>query len=137
MPITVYNPENIQFGDQVHIGEYVHIRAKGGVMIGNHVAIAAHTVITTQGHPVNLPRFVATKVILTEAPVVIEDEVWIGSGAIILPGTRIGYGSVVAAGAVVTRDVPPHVVVGGVPARIIRQLQPGDINNQNTALPPR
>lgn len=106
-------------------------------MIGNHVAIAAHTVITTQGHPVNLPRFVATKVILTEAPVVIEDEVWIGSGAIILPGTRIGYGSVVAAGAVVTRDVPPHVVVGGVPARIIRQLQPGDINNQNTALPPR
>ena len=57
-------------------------------------------------------------------PVVIGDDVWIGANAVILPGVTIGPHSVVAAGAVVTRDVPPGCVVGGVPAKVIRQLEP-------------
>jgi acetyltransferase-like isoleucine patch superfamily enzyme len=122
MPVTIYNPEKMVVGDQVHVGEYVHIRARGGLHIGSRVAIAAHTVITTQGHPVDLPRFNGKLPITTEAPIVIQDDVWIGSGAIILPGVTIGRGSVIAAGAVVSHDVPEFAVVAGIPGRVIRSV---------------
>ena len=56
------------------------------------------------------------------APIVLEDEVWIGAGSIVLPGVRVGRGAVVAAGAVVTRDVAPYTVVGGIPARKIKDI---------------
>jgi acetyltransferase-like isoleucine patch superfamily enzyme len=59
---------------------------------------------------------------ITAQGIVVEDDVWIGAGAIITDGVRIGHGAVVAAGAVVTRDVAPHTVVGGVPARVIRTI---------------
>ncbi|WP_165251625.1 DapH/DapD/GlmU-related protein [Adlercreutzia sp. ZJ304] len=59
---------------------------------------------------------------LEPAPIHIEDDVWIGSGAIVLPGVRIGRGSVVAAGAVVTKDVPSMTVVGGIPAKPIKRI---------------
>jgi acetyltransferase-like isoleucine patch superfamily enzyme len=59
---------------------------------------------------------------ITAQGIVIEDDVWLGAGVVVTDGVRIGRGAVVAAGAVVTNDVPPHTVVGGVPARIIREL---------------
>jgi acetyltransferase-like isoleucine patch superfamily enzyme len=118
MPVFIYAPERIEFGDQVDIGEFTHIRANGGIRIGSRVLIAANVTITTREHPVALPRWKVTK----DAPIVIEDDVWIGAGAIVLPGVTIGRGSVVAAGAVVTEDVPPFTVVGGVPAKTIKQV---------------
>jgi acetyltransferase-like isoleucine patch superfamily enzyme len=85
------------------------------VRIGNRVLIAAHVVITSRGHPVALPRYGKTE----DAPISIEDDVWIGAGAIILPGITIGAGSIVAAGAVVTRSVERYTIVAGVPAKPI------------------
>lgn len=115
MPVTVYHAEGLTIGDDVDIGEYTHIRASGGVAIGNRVLIAAHVVITSRQHPRALPRYGVT----VDAPVVIEDDVWVGAGAVIVPGVRIGRGAIVGAGAVVTSDVSPLTIVGGVPARVL------------------
>ena len=120
MPLVVYAPERLTLGDQVDIGEFTHIRAGGGLTIGSRVLIAAHAVLTTQGHPTALPRWGVT----VDGPIVIEDDVWIGAGAIILPGVTIGRGAIVAEGAVVTKSVEPFTVVGGVPANRI-----GDVPN--------
>lgn len=119
MPVVIYAPEQIEFGDRVDVGEFTHIRANGGVRIGNRVLIAANVTITSRGHSVDLPRWG----VAADAPVTIEDDVWIGAGAIVLPGVTIGKGAVIAAGAVVTADVPPFTVAGGVPAKTIKQVQ--------------
>jgi acetyltransferase-like isoleucine patch superfamily enzyme len=118
MPVIIYAPEQLELGDRVDIGEFTHIRANGGVRIGSGVLIAANVTITSRGHNVELPRWSVTK----DAPVVIADDVWIGAGAIVLPGVTIGRGAVVAAGAVVSEDVPPFTLVGGVPAKAIKQV---------------
>ena len=118
MPVVIYEPRELEFGDQVDVGEFTHIRANGGLRIGNRVLIAAHVTITTREHPTELPRWGVTK----DAPVVIEDDVWIGAGAVVLPGVTIGRGAVVAAGAVVTTSVEPFTVVAGVPARPIKVI---------------
>ena len=118
MPVVIYAPEQLEFGDQVDVGEFTHIRANGGIRIGSRVLIAANVTITTRAHPVELPRWSVTK----DAPIVIEDDVWIGAGAVLLPGVTIGKGAVVAAGAVVTASVDPFTVVAGVPARPIKTI---------------
>lgn len=92
---------------------------RGGLRIGNHVSISPEVAILTADHDRDLPGFP-----LRSRPVVIEDHVWIGMRAMVLPGVRIGRGAVVAAGAVVTRDVAPLSVVAGVPARVIGQRDP-------------
>ena len=119
MPVVIYEPDHLEFGDQVDVGEFTHIRANGGLRIGSRVLIAAHVTITTREHPVQLPRWGVTN----DAPIVIEDDVWIGAGAIVLPGVTIGRGAVVAAGAVVTASVEPFTVVAGVPARPIKTIE--------------
>ena len=120
MPVVIYAPEQLELGDRVDIGEYTHLRANGGLRIGNRVLIAAHVTITSREHPLELPRWAVTN----DAPIVIEDDVWIGAGAVVLPGVTIGRGAVIAAGAVVTKSVDPFTVVGGVPARMIKTIPP-------------
>lgn len=107
----------ITIGDDVEIGPYSVLWGGGGLTIGNNVHMGAHVHITTQaGRPVdpNDPAPVPLKVDV--APVVIGNHVLIYSGAIIVPGVQIGDYAVIAAGAVVTRDVPAYTRVGGVPA---------------------
>ncbi|MFN8639820.1 MAG: acyltransferase [Dehalococcoidia bacterium] len=90
------------------------------ITVGHRVALGHGVLITTSGHDT---RFSARRAgELLPAPVTIGNGAWIASRAVILPGVAVGDGAVVAAGAVVTRDVPPDTVVGGVPARVLRQL---------------
>lgn len=98
----------------------VRFASRGGVTIGRFVQIAANVNFETTSHTIAFEP--GKNRANTFAPIIVEDHVWIGSGAIILPGVTIGRGAVVAAGAVVHRDVAPMTVVGGVPARFIRPI---------------
>ena len=93
---------------------------RGGITIGNGVFIAPKVNLITINHGPNPDNRNATY----GRPIVIEDKVWIGIGATVLPGVRIGYGSIVGANSVVTRDVPPMTVVGGNPAKFIKKIEP-------------
>lgn len=113
--VEVRNPKNVFIGNNTIINRHVLLDGRGGrLMIGNNVDIAQETNIWTLEHDLNDDNHQSIG-----ADVCIEDYVWIASRVTILPGVRIGYGAVIAAGAVVTRDVQPHTIVGGVPARPI------------------
>lgn len=115
MPVVIYHPKQISVGEYVDIGEFVVLRGAQGLVIGSRVLIAASVVITTVGHPITPPRYGVNE----GGPVTIEDDVWIGAGAVILPNVTIGRGAVVAAGAIVTRSVDANTIVAGNPARPI------------------
>ena len=117
------NTGNINIGDECWIGPYTLIYGNGGVAIGNHVMIASHCAINTVSHHASRLDIPMSKQGIYTAPVTIEDDVWIGIGAVILQGVRIGTGSIIGAGAVVTRDVEARTVVAGVPACVIRHRE--------------
>lgn len=111
-----FGPAGIQIGDYCNIGNDAFMDGRCRLRIGNRVATGAEVMIYTLQHDIDSPTFEAVG-----GPVVIEDYVYLGPRAIVLPNVRIGHGAVVAAGAVVTKDVPPFAVVGGVPARYLRE----------------
>ncbi len=121
MGLTIYRPWGISIGNDTIIGEKTTIDGRGKVTIGDHVDIASEVMIYTSEHDINDENFIAHI-----APVVINDYVFIGPRAIILPGVMVGKGAVVGAGAVVTKDVPEYAIVGGVPAKQI-----GERDNKN------
>lgn len=128
--LHVYNFRNlprssIRIGCDSLIGEYTVIRGQGGVTIGDRVYTSPLVQIVAVNHVFDDPDRPFIEQGITAEGIVIDDDVWIGSGAVITDGVHIGKGAVVAAGAVVTKDVPPHTVVGGVPARILREIRPG------------
>ncbi|HET7377209.1 MAG TPA: acyltransferase [Anaerolineae bacterium] len=112
----------ITIGVKSLIGEYNVIRGQGGVTIGDRVYTSPHVQIVAVNHVFDDPQRPFTEQGITAQGIVIEDDVWIGSGAVITDGVRVGQGAVVAAGAVVTSDVAPHTVVGGVPAKLIKTI---------------
>lgn len=109
--VEVSHPWRLTVGRGVIVGPQVLLDARGGITLGDNVNISSYTKIQTAKHEVQDPLFPASF-----APVVIEDRVWIGLGAIVLGGVTIGEGAVVAAGSVVTKDVAPFTIVAGVPA---------------------
>jgi len=113
---------SIKIGRRCYFGAFVRFGGRGGISIGDFVQIAADVSFDTASHPLEFTEGEARPTIL--GPIRVEDHVWIGTGAKILPGVTVGRGAVVAAGAVVTADVPPMTLVGGVPARILRQIEP-------------
>jgi acetyltransferase-like isoleucine patch superfamily enzyme len=112
----------ITVGADSLIGEMNVIRGQGGVTIGDRVYTSPLVQIVAVNHVYDDPARPFVEQGITAEGIIIEDDVWIGSGAVITDGVRVGRGSVVAAGAVVTRDVPPHTVVGGVPARVLKEI---------------
>lgn len=112
----------ISVGDQSLIGEYNVIRGQGGVTIGNRVYTSPMVQILAVNHIFEDTSRPFVDQGITAEGITIEDDVWIGSGAIVTDGVRIGRGSVIAAGSVVTADVPPGTLVAGAPARVIRDV---------------
>ncbi len=111
---------DVTIGDYTRIG--IHCTVIGPVCIGSHVNLAQGITVTALNH-----NFADTTQRIDEQgvstrPVTIADDVWIGANAVILPGVNVGQHAVVAAGAVVTTDVPPYSVVGGVPAKVLKRL---------------
>ena len=112
----------ITIGKDSLVGEYSVIRGQGGVQIGDRVYTSPFTQIIAVNHVFDDPERPFVEQGITAEGISIEDDVWIGSGAIITDGVHVGKGAVIAAGAVVTQDVPAHTVVGGVPARPIKTI---------------
>lgn len=112
----------IHIGRDSLIGEYSIIRGQGGVTIGNRVYTSPMTQIIAVNHVFDDPNQPFVNQGITAEGITISDDVWIGSNAVITDGVFIGKGAVIAAGAVVTHDVPPYTVVGGVPARFIKEI---------------
>ena len=123
-PLQVSYGDNVTFGDDVFVNVGFTLVDDVEVTIGSRVMIAPNVTITVTGHPVH-PELRAGMAQFS-APVVIEDDVWLGAHVVVLPGVTIGAGSIVGAGSVVTKDVPPNVVVGGVPARVLRSITDED-----------
>ncbi|MFH0943091.1 MAG: acyltransferase [Candidatus Beckwithbacteria bacterium] len=118
-----FQPKNITVGNGTIIGDHVTLDGRAELTIGNHVDIASQVMIFNSEHDLNSPFFDPI-----EQPVTIKDYCFIGPRAIILPGITIGKGSVIAAGAVVTKDVPDMTIVGGVPAKPIGIRQVSELN---------
>lgn len=126
--LHVYNfrdiPQSgIKIGCDSLVGEYTVIRGQGGVTIGDRVYTSPFTQLIAVNHVFDDPRKPFVDQGITAEGIVIDDDVWLGAGAVITDGVRVGKGAVVAAGAVVTKDVPPYTVVGGVPAKPIKDIE--------------
>lgn len=113
-----YHPSGVSIGHDTIIGDHAVLDGRAPLSIGNHVDIASEVMIYNSEHDINAPDFGPI-----EEPVRIEDYVFIGPRAIILPGVTLGRGSVVGAGAVVTKSVDAGAIVGGVPAKVIGERQ--------------
>jgi acetyltransferase-like isoleucine patch superfamily enzyme len=120
-PGRVRRERLLRIGARAWIGQRSTLDVRYGIEIGDDVAISPMVTILTATHDPEHPSFP-----MVGRPVVIEDHAWIATRAMIMPGVRIGRGAIVAAGAIVTRDVPPGTIVGGAPARPIgeRKLDP-------------
>lgn len=111
---------DVIIGDHTRIG--LHNTIIGPVVIGNHVNLAQGITVTALNHNFSDTNKRIDEQGVSTNPVTIEDDVWVGANAVILPGVTIGEHCVVAAGAVVTKDVPPHSLVAGVPAKVIKNI---------------
>ena len=111
--------KNITVGKRVFINSGCCFQDQGGIDIGDDVLIGQQVVIATLNHDLHPEK----RGSMTPKPVKIGNKVWIGAHATVLPGVTIGDGAVVAAGAVVTKDVPSNTVVGGVPAKMIKEIE--------------
>lgn len=118
-PFYTTGGENIRVGRNVFINQNCTMYDLGGIDIADDVMIGPNVSVITSGHPIEPSR---RREFVTAAPIAIGRNVWIAAGATIIGGVTVGENSVVAAGSVVTRDVPPNTLVGGNPARVIRSI---------------
>lgn len=117
--IKVYSPENLSIGIDTSINEGVILNARAELKIGNHVHISPGVIINTGSLDYEKKGIERMH---TSSKVIICDGVWLGSGCIINPAVTVGENSVIGAGAVVTRDIPPNCIAVGIPARVMREI---------------
>ena len=110
--------KNMRFGKRVFINSGCKFQDQGGITIGDDVLVGHNCVIATLNHAMDPDR----RADMIPAPVKIGDKVWIGANVTILQGVTIGEGAVIAAGAVVNKDVPARVIVGGIPAKVLKEI---------------
>lgn len=121
---TIFPPFYTNFGQFIHLGKNVFINHNcsfldiGGITIEDDVQIGPSVKLTSENHPLD-PNDRKTVIL---QPILIKRNAWIGAGATILPGVTVGENAIVAAGAVVSRDVPPNTVVAGIPAKVVKTL---------------
>jgi acetyltransferase-like isoleucine patch superfamily enzyme len=124
-----YDP-HITIGNHTHIGDYAHITAAQEIVIGDGVLTGRFVYISDNNHGTtsieDLSLQPADRKLNIKGPVHIGNNVWIGDKASIFSGVQIGDGAIIAANAVVTKDVPPYTVVGGVPVKILKQISKED-----------
>lgn len=132
---------NVSMEDDCHIAAVNRVEIHDNVLLASKVYISDHSHGTTSFADLQIPP--NQRPVLSPGSVVIEADVWIGEGAAVLPGVRIGRGAVVGANAVVTRDVPSYCTVGGAPARILRRHGPQEaaapqvaLSGSNSSIPP-
>jgi acetyltransferase-like isoleucine patch superfamily enzyme len=116
--------EGLTMGDNSNIGPYNYIGCSGKITIGNNVMLAPRVSIYAENHVFDHPELLIRDQGVEKKEVIIEDDCWIAANSIILAGVTIGQGSVVAAGSVVTENVPAYSVVAGVPAKFIKSRKP-------------
>jgi len=119
--VTIVHSSRFSVGSFLGVNSGTYINAIGGITLGNHVLIGSNVTISSGRHPIegtHPPVFARETIPL---PIVIEDDVWIGAGAVIMPGIRLRKGTVVGANAVVTKDTEEFTVVVGAPARAIKK----------------
>jgi maltose O-acetyltransferase len=123
---SIEPPFHCTYGQHTTIGDHSYLNFScvvldnNRVQIGHHVMIGPAVQIYTAAHPVEAS--IRNEGWEVAKPIIVEDNVWIGGGAVLLPGVRVGQNAVVGAGAVVSHDVPPGTVVAGNPARVIREI---------------
>nr|WP_288833939.1 DapH/DapD/GlmU-related protein [uncultured Flavobacterium sp.] len=124
--VTVFTPLHINYGKHIKIGKNVFINFDsvfldlGGITIEDNVLIAPKVSLLTEGHPTSIED----RHSLIPKPIYIKKNAWIGANSTILSGVTIGENAIVAAGAVVSEDVPDNTIVGGIPAKFIKNIKP-------------
>lgn len=116
--VHLHRPRRISAGSRLWLGRYCQINAEAGVTFGDDVMLGPFVTVTSVNHGLRTGAAMRDQS-LDGATVTIADDVWIGAHVSILPGVTVADGAVIGAGAVVTKDVPPRAIVGGVPARVI------------------
>lgn len=112
--VEILLPMGLKLGNGVAVGWFAELDARGGITVGDNTNISSHVKLITGSHDIQDPDYTADF-----RPIKIGEHCWLGTGAMVLQGVTIGDGAVIAAGAVVTKDVEPYTIVGGVPAKKI------------------
>lgn len=120
--VEILGANELEIGSGVSIHRFCYINASGGIRIGNEVSIAHASTLIASNHTWGNPDLPIRRNPLSSAPITIHDDVWIGCGVRILAGVEVGSRTVIAAGAVVNRNLEPYGVYGGIPAKRIKSL---------------
>jgi galactoside O-acetyltransferase len=119
--VIIMSPQKVQIGNNVLLNRGTKIGGQCGVKIGNDVMLSYNVNIVSENHAYVNPHLPTKEQGFFGGPIVIEDDVWIGANAVILPNVTLGKGSIIGANAVVTKNVDPYTIVGGIPAKVIKK----------------